>query len=58
MSTPWVQILNDALKARCRRCNGTNLTLKNEPPIAGFPIISYVCRDCDLDSTKKDEQIP
>lgn len=47
-----VQLISDALKLRCRRCDGMHLTVRNEEPIEGIPIpiLSYVCRDCGLDS--------
>ena len=49
------QLLNDALKSRCYKCNGTNLKLREEEPIPGIPfqILSYTCQDCGIDSTKK-----
>jgi hypothetical protein len=53
------QLLNDALKMRCRRCDGTHLDVCNEAPIKNvpgigtMPVISYACRDCGLDSASK-----
>jgi hypothetical protein len=49
-----MQLISSALALRCHRCDGQHLTVTNEPPIAGFPMISYVCRDCGLDSVKQD----
>jgi len=51
------QLLNAALTLRCSRCNGAHLTMKDEEPIPGipFPIYSYICRDCGLDSAKPTE---
>jgi hypothetical protein len=50
-----IQLISDALQMRCRRCDGAHLTIKNEEPIPGIPIpiLSYACRTCGLDSTKK-----
>lgn len=53
-----IQLISDALKLRCSKCDGMHLTVKNEEPIRNvpgigdMPCISYVCRDCGFDSAK------
>lgn len=48
----FVQLVSDVANLRCRVCSGAKLTVTNEEPVHGLPVISYVCRECGFHSKR------
>lgn len=48
-----LQLLTDALRPRCARCESVDIEMIPEKPIMGMPIYSYRCRACGVDTSIK-----